>query len=223
MSSSLPERVLALPALWVREGERRHAEKQNAEPAILTDEEALTRLKAGDQEAMTVVFARYANLVFAIGFRILRDHGEAEDLVQNVFLYLWQRAELYDAERGSAKSWIVQKAWSRALDRRDFLVHRQFNLGTDAEVGPDTLAGSFDLEREVMSNLNRVELLKAIQELPEKQALVLKLSFYEGLELREIGERLGDSFASVRHHYYRGLDKLRKNARVRDLGKGLKS
>ena len=222
MSSSLPERVLALPNLRVRERGRRNEEKLAAELVSVTDEEALTQLKSRDTNAMTLLFERYANLVFAIGYRILRDHGEAEDLVQSVFLYLWQRADLYDAARGAGKSWIMQKAWSRALDRRDFLVHRQFYLGTESEVGPDTLAGSFDVEREITSRLNGEQLLKAMEELPEKQALTLKMSFFEGLDMREIGERLGDSLASVRHHYYRGLDKLRKSALVKNLGKGLR-
>lgn len=119
--------------------------------------------------------------------------------------------------RGTAKSWITQAAYHRALDRRDYLVYRQFYLGTEFEVLPDTLAGDFDLEHEIGSRLNRELLFKALEELPEKQCLTLKLNFFEGLELREIGERLGDSIANVRHNYYRGLDKLRKSALVRSL------
>lgn len=221
MGSSLPERVLTLPALWVQEAERRTAER-SAEPLPLSDEEVLTLLKSQDRDALALLFERYSRLVFAIGFRILRDSGEAEDLVQSLFLYLWQCADLYEAERGSAKSWITQKAYSRALDRRDFLVRRQFYRGTDAENSPDTLAGDFDLEREIGSKLNREQLLKALGELPERQCLTLRLHFFAGLDLREISDRLGESIAQVRHHYYRGLDRLRKSALVLGLRDGMR-
>jgi RNA polymerase sigma-70 factor (ECF subfamily) len=217
LSSPLPERAISLPALWVREAEHRAVERPIEEPSLVTDEEALIRLKARDKDALALLFERYSRLVLAIGYRILRDYGEAEDLVQNLFLYLYQTADLYEAEKGSGRSWITQKAYSRALDRRDFLVHRQFYLGTDSKVQPDTLAGDFDLEREIASKLNRGQLLKALEELPDKQHLTLKLNFFEGLDMHEIGERLGESLAQVRHNYYRGLDKLRKSALVRSL------
>jgi RNA polymerase sigma-70 factor, ECF subfamily len=194
---------------------------RNAAKEALTDEQALTRLQqkdgARDREAMDVLFARYARLILAIGYRVLRDWGEAEELVQNVFLYLYQKAGLYDAQKGSAKAWITQAAYHRALDRRDYLTYRQFYLGTDLDGAPDTLAGDFDLEREIGAKLDREQLLRAIGELPEMQHQTLKLNFFEGLNLREASERLGESLANTRHHYYRGLEKLRRSALVQSL------
>lgn len=236
MSSSLPERVLALPALWVREAARRRQDETGgtdteetrslsaeesdiveSAPREESDESLLTRLKAQDEAALALLFERYADLVFAIGFRILRDRGEAEDLVQTVFTYLWQRADLYDPERGRAKGWILQKSYSRAFDRRDYLVHRQFYRGTDAEVPPDTIVGNSDLEREVTARLNRAQLLEALKELPERQRVTLLGSFFEGLDLKEIAEQLGEPLHQVRHHYYRGLERLRKSEGIQAM------
>jgi len=217
LSSPFPQRAMTIPANWKEEIECRLVEQSVKEPPSVTDEEALIRLKAHDKDALALLFERYSRLILVIGIRVLRDYGEAEELVQNVFIYLYQKAELFQADKGTAKSWITQAAYHRALDRRDYLVYRQFYLGTDLSVLPDTLAGDFDVEREVGSKFNREQLLKALEELPEKQHLTLKLNFFEGLELREIGERLGDSIANVRHNYYRGLNKLRKSALVRSL------
>jgi RNA polymerase sigma-70 factor, ECF subfamily len=217
LSSPFPHRAMTLPAVWKGETECRLVEQSAKESLSVTDEEALVQLKARDRDALALLFDRYSRLILTIGFRVLRDYGEAEELVQNVFLYLYQKADLFQPDKGTAKSWITQAAYHRALDRRDYLVYRQFYLGTEFEVLPDTLAGDFDLEREIGSRLNREQLLKALDELPEKQRLTLTLNFFEGLELREIGERLGDSIANVRHNYYRGLDKLRKSALVQSL------
>jgi RNA polymerase sigma-70 factor (ECF subfamily) len=221
LSSPIPERAIALTALWGRETEHcvieQSVEPRVEEPPSVTDEEALIRLKAQDRDALSLLFERYSRLIVTIAYRILGDYGEAEDVMQNLFLYLYQKADLYEPDRGSAKSWIIQKAYSRALDRRDFLAYRQIYFGTESGVQPDNLTGDFDLEHEIGSKLIREQLLNALCELPEKQHLTLKLNFFEGLDLREISERLGDSLAHVRHNYYRGLDKLRKSALVKSL------
>jgi RNA polymerase sigma-70 factor, ECF subfamily len=182
-----------------------------------SDEELLTRLKQQDRDALALLYQRYSRLILTIGFRILRDRGEAEDLVQTVFLYLYQRAELYEAEKGAARSWILQVTYHRALDKRTYLARRQFYLGTDLTVPPDTLSGGTDVERETGLRLNGEQLLEAIAELPEKQRTTLELYFFEGRDWQEISQRLGDSVANVRHHYYRGLEKLRKNPAIQRL------
>lgn len=236
MSSSFPERAVAVSAIWRIESEcekeaeaaqsvkRSATEPQidvanqcTAESQIVTDEEAMLRLKAHDKDALAALFDRYSRLLFTIALRILRDHGEAEDVMQSIFLNLYQNAAVYDPEKGSVKTWITQRAYYGALDRRDFLAYRQIYLGTDPETHPDRLIGDFDLEAITGSKLLREQLLRALEDLPEKQSVTLRLSFFEGLSLREIGERLGDSLDQVRHHYYRGLDKLRRSALVRSL------
>lgn len=192
-------------------------ERPSEKPSAVSDEELLTRLKSQDKEALATLYERYSKLVLTIGFRILRDRGEAEDLVQSVFLYLFQKPELFDPEKGGGRSWIIQIAYHRGFDRRTHLAHRQFYLGTELTVAPDTLSGGVDVEHETGLRLNGEQLLEAIAELPEKQRTTLELYFFAGMDWQEIGDRLGDSVDNVRHHYYRGLEKLRKNPSVRRL------
>lgn len=182
-----------------------------------TDEALMIALKGGDQGAVSELFRRHSRLVFSMGYRILEDSGEAEEIVQDVFLYLYQRAGQFDQTKGSAKAWIVQVTHSRSLDRKNFLLRRRFYVGTDVTELADTLAGTDDLERHIVSKWNLSQLQIALSELPERQRRTLELFFFEGLELKEIATHLNESLENVRHHYYRGLQKLRKNGLVQAL------
>lgn len=183
----------------------------------VSDDNLLAALKDRDREALAEVFRRHSRLVFSIGFKILRDAGEAEDVVQEVFLFLFQRAELFDAKKGDAKAWVVQVAWHRSLDRRQYLHRRNFYSGTDVSALADTLTGHEGLEDDLASKLSRERLKEAFQNLSDRQRLTLELFFFEELDFREIAARLDESLENVRHHYYRGLQKLRKDAFVKKL------
>jgi RNA polymerase sigma factor (sigma-70 family) len=98
----------------------------------------------------------------------------------------------------------------RALDRKAHLSRRGFYVGTDIDPLHDTLLGHSDLEQEVGSGMNRVLLERAFEDLPEIQRRTLNLFYFQGLELSEISERLNEPLGNVRHHFYRGLEKLRK-------------
>jgi RNA polymerase sigma-70 factor, ECF subfamily len=186
-------------------------------PPLPSDEELMARLAENDSAALDVLFGRYSRLVLGIALRILDDYGEAEDVVQEAFLYLYQKATLFDSAKGSARTWIIQVAFHRALDKRMYLGRRGFYLGTEIDCLDDTLLGETDLDREIGAKLDRAQLEKAFAELPEMQRRTLELFYFEGLELREIAEKLNEPLGNVRHHYYRGLERLRKSAFVRKL------
>jgi RNA polymerase sigma-70 factor (ECF subfamily) len=103
------------------------------------------------------------------------------------------------------------------LDRQEYLHRRNFYLGTDAGVLADTLAGTADLERDLASKQSRERLREAFENLTDQQRMTLELFFFEDLTFPEIAERIGESLENVRHHYYRGIQKLRKDAFVKKL------
>jgi RNA polymerase sigma factor (sigma-70 family) len=126
------ERVLRLPLVWGREKPRpdemalvRADESAHAQTEP-TDEELLARVAAGDKEAFALLFDRYAQLLYRVVYRVVDDHGEAEELVQEVFLRLFERAVQFDPAKGTAKPWMVRVAYNRALDRRTYLARRRF-------------------------------------------------------------------------------------------------
>lgn len=217
MSSPPQGRALALP--FIRAGTSQGPVKvaEKVESRAQSDEEAMARLQAQDSNALNLLFDRYAHLVLSIALRILRDYGEAEEIVQDVFFYVYRKSALFEPSRGSAKAWIVQIAFHRALDRKAHLSRRGFYLGTDIDPLHDTLLDHTDVEREIGAEMNRLHLERAFEELPEIQRRTLDLFYFQGLELREISERLNEPLGNIRHHFYRGLEKLRKSAFVRRL------
>jgi RNA polymerase sigma-70 factor (ECF subfamily) len=174
-------------------------------------------LQAKNTNALETLFNRYSRLVNGIAFRILRDHSEAEEVVQEAFFYIYQKASVFDPAKGGAKAWIVQIAYSRALDRKAHLSRRGFYAGTEIDSLDDTLIGKTDVEREIGARINFAHLQNAFRDLTQVQRRTLELFYFEGLELREISERLQEPFGNVRHHFYRGLERLRKSPSVQRL------
>lgn len=222
MSTPPHERALLFPVLVGRSARSRPvSQPSEAElPRQPNDEELMARLQARDPEALDALFDRYSRLVHRIALRTLRDYGEAEDAVQDTFFYVYKSAALFDPRKGSAKAWIAQVAFHRALDRKAHLGRRGFYLGTEIDSVGDTLLGATDLDRELDVKLNRAQLERAFAELPEAQRRTLEMFYFEGLELREIAEKRNEPLSNVRHYYYRGLERLRKSAFVGKLRKG---
>jgi RNA polymerase sigma-70 factor (ECF subfamily) len=172
----------------------------------LSDEQLMQFLKCGRQDALTVLFDRYHRLVFSIALRIVRDPGEAEEVVQIVFLDIFRTAANFDPRKGILKGWLLQFAHHGALHRKRHLVANHFyhweELGAVLESGESSpLAGeSPDLMRLAEEMLG---------ELKARQRAVVELTYYEGLTAEEIAERLGESVHAIRHDLYRGLAALR--------------
>src|SRR5882672_2878093 len=214
MSSPPNGRALAFPLVWSRDQGYSVSLPEEALPRTPSDEELMAGLQAKDANALEALFGRYSRLVSSIAFRILHDYSESEEVVQETFFYIYQRSVLFDSKKGGAKAWIVQVAYSRALDRRAHLLRRGFYGGTEIDSLGDTLVGKSDVEREIGSRINFVQLQKAFQDLTVMQRRTIELFYFEGMELREISERLHEPFGNVRHHFYRGLERLRKSPSI---------
>jgi RNA polymerase sigma-70 factor (ECF subfamily) len=181
---------------------------------IPSDEVLISRICADDSEALGLLFSRYARLVWAIGRRILRNNEEADDLLQDVFLLVRRRASVFDSSKGSVRSLLVQMCYQRAFSRRRDLARRNFY--SDRDVNGNTVVASCcsslpPYHEGLEARVGRATLKKALEDLSTEQRETIRLCFFEGYTLEEIAERLGLSYGNVRHHYYRGLAKLRKH------------
>jgi RNA polymerase sigma-70 factor (ECF subfamily) len=178
-----------------------------------TDETILGLIRAGDREALAMLFRRYAHSIRNIGRRILRDKAEAEDLVQEVFLYIHRKSGLFDSTKGSASSWIIQIAYTQAfLRRRELKSHGFYVSGiTDkpVECRQSSDKGA-EYDQSVEGLFGRNGWREILGALTLEQRETLRLHFFEGFTFDEIAEKLGQSYANVRNHHYRGLEKLRK-------------
>jgi RNA polymerase sigma-70 factor (ECF subfamily) len=179
-----------------------------AELVKLNDEAVMLRLQRGHDDALAVLFDRYHRLVMTIALRILRDAGEAEDLMQSVFLEIFRSAAQFDPAKGSTKVWLLQYAYHRSFNRRHYLSLRGlYDNPSKPEEAVEAAIVANSHSRGAMESSHLVK--EALASLNGAQRRVLELAFYEGLTMREIAEKTGDSFDSVRHNYYRGLEKLR--------------
>jgi len=168
----------------------------------------MTCLRGGQSDALAILFDRYQKLVLSIAMKIVRDPGEAEDVTQTVFLDIYRAVAQFDPSKGSTKVWLMQYAYHRAINRRQHLQGREFYKSTELEEvdsQPVEAHAAFGLSSPEARELVRTSMAA----LPREQRSVIEMASYEGLTMREIAERTGDSFANVRHHYYRGLQKLR--------------
>lgn len=171
-----------------------------------SDESLLTSIGQGSKEALAILFRKHRQTVLNIAENILKDSSEAEDLSQEVFLLIFQKARSFDPSKATGSSWIVQIAYSRALNRRKYLNTRQHY--TSMELIEDNLEPNRPLPilDEVLARL----LLERLRdEISAEQQQTLELHLFEGYSLREIAEKTGQTLGNVRNHYYRGLVRLR--------------
>jgi RNA polymerase sigma-70 factor (ECF subfamily) len=178
----------------------------------VSDESLIEEVCAGSREALAVLFRRYARVVHSVAYRVLRDASEADDLLQDIFILIHRLCRTFDSSKGSAQFWILQMTYRRAISLRRYLNSRHFYTRVeldDQAIHPlDTRSGECDAANSRM--LARLDLQKVFATLSEDQQQTLRLHFIEGYTLDEIAKMLGQTKGNVRHHSFRGLDKLRK-------------
>ena len=186
----------------------------NPEPSKdVSDEALLVYNRTGDREALAELFRRYARLVRGVAFRILRDSSEADDLLQELFLFIHRKSGTFDSSKSSARSWIVQMTYHRAIDRRRYLQSRHFYTRVDLDGTtelPDPRAATARCSGFVGALVGNTTIQGLLDTLTEDQRNTLSLHFFEGYTFGEIAAKLDQSLGNIRNHYYRGLEQLRK-------------
>jgi RNA polymerase sigma-70 factor (ECF subfamily) len=210
--------TIRLPAL--RSPNEKVADSEETAPASVAQHEAsddalISRLCEGDKDALALLFRRYARTVRGIAYRVLRDTSEADDLLQDIFLLVHRLCGTFDSSKGSARFWILQMTYRRAISRRRYLTSRHFYTHLDLDQADNQLGDlssrSGCHESSMEGALDRKEALQSwCDELSESQQQTLHLFFFEGYTFEEIAAKLGQTVGNARNHYYRGLDKLRK-------------
>jgi RNA polymerase sigma-70 factor, ECF subfamily len=180
----------------------------------ISDEQLMELVRDGAKEAVAALFRRHARAVRSVACRILRDEAEADDLVQEVFLFIFRKAALYNSGCGRAATWIIHVAYHRAFDRRRYLNSRRFYAShelTDAglQMADPRQEAAFH-EQTLEDILGKPLMAKIYARLTPEQRETIQLFFFQGYALKEIAELTGRSLVNVRSHYYRGLERFRK-------------
>jgi RNA polymerase sigma-70 factor (ECF subfamily) len=204
-------------SVTIRLPERGITEKQDrtVEPCVsethVSDEALIAEVCLGSREALATLFRRHARLVRRVALRVLKDASEADDLVQDVFLLIHRLCRTFDQSKGAAQFWILHMTFRRAISRRRYLSARHFYTRVELEelsVHAESRSGSFDDSTgQVLAGL---DLQRVFETLSDDQQKTLRLHFIEGYTLDEIAKMLGQSKGNIRHHSFRGLERLRK-------------
>jgi RNA polymerase sigma-70 factor (ECF subfamily) len=175
-----------------------------------TDLELIVRIASRDASAFAAFYDRHAPALYALVCRLLRGLAGADDVLQETFWQVWERAGQYDPERASARTWLFILARSRAIDyrRRNPAPHP---LTTPEEVSSAVEA---DPSRDLESEEFRSGLASALASIPTEQAAVLELAIYEGLSHSRIAERLDLSLGTVKTRIRSGLTRLRSRLKT---------
>ncbi|MFM7717870.1 MAG: RNA polymerase sigma factor [Actinomycetota bacterium] len=179
------------------------AERRRAE--LLEEIELVEGLRAGDEEAMRALYARYARNVFSVGMRLLGTREAAEELAQDVFLRAWRKAEHYDATRGRLSTWLMTIAHNLAVDRlrRETGVRRPVLVLVEhlPETADEDMEGPL-LERDLAS--------RALATLSASERALLERAYFGGLSAREIAEADGIPLGTVKTRLRTALIKMRR-------------
>lgn len=164
-------------------------------------------MAGGDRAAFAQLYDRLSRPLFATARRILNDEREAEDIVHDVFLALWEKSADFDVTRGSVFAWAVTLTRNRAIDR--LRLHRRraelLSESVHSDLGYDQATPAVDPARAETAASVRA----AVARLPAEQQRALELAFFSGLTQQEIAERLQEPLGTVKARIRRGLLKLR--------------
>ena len=192
---------------------------QSGSAANLTDGALLRLIAERKPEALAELHDRHAPSLLALARRILGGSGEAEDVVQEVFVHAWNNAGRYDPSRSSVSTWLVLITRSRAIDRlRHLQVVDRTHEGAHRDVPPDAHESPGGVESVLMRE-RRERVRRELENLPPEQRQVLEMAFYEGLSQSEIAERADLPLGTVKTRTLLAMKKLRSalRAEIRQL------
>lgn len=179
-------------------------------PDAAVDADLLARIARGDQAAFAAFYDRIAGLLVATARRVLGDASEAEDVVHDVFVSIWEKAGEFDPSRGSPAAWAVTLARNRAIDRARSRRRRgeilaesaPGDLGYHEPAGDDAPLAADLAERSALVR-------SALSALPAEQRRAVELAFFSGLTHEQIAGRLASPLGTVKARIRRGLLALR--------------
>jgi RNA polymerase sigma-70 factor (ECF subfamily) len=191
---------------------------------VRSDRDLVWRVASGDEAALAQLYDRHADAVYRVAFRLLGDRHLAEEVLQETYLALWNRAELYEPERGSLTAWLLTIARNRAVDRLRALGRRPLPLPMSAAAPDDRSSAedalsvgrlvasgpaSPDPQEEIDAAWLRQTVREALGQVPDTERRAIELAYYEELTQTEIAARLGWPLGTVKTRTRRALGRLR--------------
>jgi RNA polymerase sigma-70 factor (ECF subfamily) len=187
---------------------RRNAPMTDQSP--VDDAALLAQIAKHNQDALSTLYDRYANVVYAIAYRSLRSVEEAEEVVLDVFSQVWRIAERYNSQKARADTWLFMLARSRVLDRlRSLQRSGKVTTASMESAKSQPMVADNDPIYDAIITERRNQVLAALETLPTEQRLAIELAYYHGMTQREIAAQTHVSLGTVKTRIRLGLNKLR--------------
>ena len=181
--------------------------------ASMIDPTLLARVVKGDQQAFSQLYDHSSTLLFTLAVRILGNHEEAAELLQDVYLEVWRKVSRYDVGRGTPVAWLVTLTKSRAIDQLRARASRGYRATNTLEAGTaaqpaDPSPNPFETQAD---HELRLAVGSAVAGLPQAQQQAIGLAYYEGLSHAEIAARLNQPLGTVKTRIKLGMSRLRES------------
>jgi RNA polymerase sigma-70 factor, ECF subfamily len=180
------------------------------EPGMPSDVDLMTGIQAGDPDALSQLYDRYSGIVKALILRIIHNDTEADDLLQEVFMEIWNQAKNFSATKGKPLGWMVTLTRRRAIDalrKKQAYARAEERLQAEPEQQPLAWVQNTTAE-DITSGDRRALMAKVIQSLPEAQQQVIDLAFFQGMSQREIAAHTNIPLGTVKTRLELGLKKI---------------
>lgn len=182
-------------------------------PGRDTDEVLLNLVQSRDEAALEMLYDSRSRLVYSLAFRIVKNKADAEEITQEVFWRVWQKAEAFDPNKGSPLAWLTTMTRRLAIDRIRSKRHKVRDREIPLDVAPLTVYGEDQQksgENHLIEMAQRNEVVDAINRLDEKFREVIMLSYFEGLSHTMIADHLGIPLGTIKSRIRQAVGQLRK-------------
>ena len=185
---------------------------------VSPEEVLLERAAGGDAQALAGLYDRFCGMLLGLATKILGNPSDAEDVLQEVFIQVWNQASRYQRSRSSVSTWLVLITRSRSIDR---LRSRNVKLRTANAAQRENVR--LHASNEGLGNVLLTErhgrITQAMQELPDDQRQALEMAYYQGMTQREIAEATGTPLGTVKTRTLLAMRKLRSSLKgdIEDL------
>lgn len=182
-----------------------------AHQAADEEREWMKQIQSGNKLSLSKLYNRYNRILFGMIYNVLRKKEESEDLLQEVFVQVWEKADQYDPSRGTVYSFLVTMARNKAIDVTRSKAYKN-------QSKEDHIINDFTLElqhdnpnphEEIELNERAVKVRDALSRLKEDEREVLYISYFHGLSQSEIAEKINIPLGTVKYRMRQGMIKLR--------------
>lgn len=191
-------------------GPRFPATAPELQPGAPSDIELMERIQQEDADALSLLYDRYNGILKALILRVIHNEAEADDLLHEIFMEIWNQAKNFSAQKGKPLGWMVTLARRRAIDglrKKQAYSRAGERLQAETEQQPDAWVHNAT-EEEIEYGDRRVLIRRVISTLPEAQQLAIELAFFRGMSQREIAAKTNTPLGTVKTRLELGLKKI---------------